>query len=80
MEWLAGGGLAGLFTAATFLVWRLIRLSTEQQEALLAPAYERIRALEKRLRSVEADNRTCQAQLAYALRTLRYHNLEPDAP
>lgn len=71
-NWVAGGGVAGLFSVALVLIWRLVRLGVDQEDRLLRPAYRRIDELQQRVEFLEEAQRRCQRERAdylYLLRT-----------
>lgn len=70
------GGTAGLIAFAGLLIWRLVRLSVEQETRLLQPAYHRIEALERRTEALENENELCQRRLGKTLFALASHGIE----
>lgn len=77
-SWLSTGGVGALLAIAALLVWRLVRLGSNQEEQLLAPAYKRIVACESRIGALEKEKARCEERLAHALFTLRVNGFDEE--
>lgn len=75
--WLPVGG-AGIVIVLLGLIYKVMRLGVNQEKALVAPAYRRIKTLEDRMEMLEAEQRKCRQSLGRAMYLLAKNNIPFD--